>query len=646
MLDARLLLEDVIAHHGSKSRGNANLLMDQNDVLQCYLLLASTHRGTDAEEVLTNALEKMKGTSLEIQVIVELSRLLVKNNNAEHAVRVLKSVKKQPSSITAQLELANLYLQEDNEKEFIRCHKRNLNSIRTADTIISLGDAYMTAGSSEDALSYYKQAAKADPHKDVIVLRIGKTMLSLHDDDIHPVIQLYKNHLQEHPNHQLILLELAKLYNECDQQNQAITLLKTHLQQTEGGSELSTRLTLLILLTETYETIGETDEMHLSLEEAKDVCQRIVSGGKDSSNDLRSKLAAIFNRLARRYEDKGDLAVAEVQVTDALDIYCNDEESSVYLGQLLLKQGKVEECQHHCQWLRKMSPTSERVLELCGETFAAQAKYEDAIVTYKHLLSMDSQNYHALSKCIVLHHCDGKIEDIADLISNTEDDCGDTTSPGFQHAKGMSLLCQNRYQEAIICFSAIRGDGVWGSEAIIQMISIYLNRGVTGVSNIQSSITIVQKLLLELQSMSGVDQKRLQVINGYIHLYLGKTEVALKAFSEVLVNAKEYVPALLGLTKALLVVDPASNKARTVAKRITKLPYDAMYHEEFESSYLLLAEIYVQREKFDLAQELGNRVLKLNKSSAKAWEINGSVMELRGSYDEAANIYDKVLELM
>jgi tetratricopeptide repeat protein 21B len=178
------------------------------------------------------------------------------------------------------------------------------------------------------------------------------------------------------------------------------------------------------------------------------------------------------------------------------------------------------------------------------------------------------------------------------------------------------------------------------------MISIYLNRGVTGVSNIQSSITIVQKLLLELQSMSGVDQKRLQVINGYIHLYLGKTEVALKAFSEVLVNAKEYVPALLGLTKALLVVDPASNKARTVAKRITKLPYDAMYREEFESSYLLLAEIYVQREKFDLAQELGNRVLKLNKSSAKAWEINGSVMELRGSYDEAANIYDKVLELM
>jgi len=42
---------------------------------------------------------------------------------------------------------------------------------------------------------------------------------------------------------------------------------------------------------------------------------------------------------------------------------------------------------------------------------------------------------------------------------------------------------------------------------------------------------------------------------------------------------------------------------------------------EFERSYLMLADIYVGRGKFDLAQDLCKKCLSFNKSCSKAWEL-------------------------
>lgn len=49
--------------------------------------------------------------------------------------------------------------------------------------------------------------------------------------------------------------------------------------------------------------------------------------------------------------------------------------------------------------------------------------------------------------------------------------------------------------------------------------------------------------------------------------------------------------------------------------------YNSEEAEELEKSYLLLADIYVQSNKNDLAQELCRKCLTHNKSCVKAWEI-------------------------
>lgn len=70
------------------------------------------------------------------------------------------------------------------------------------------------------------------------------------------------------------------------------------------------------------------------------------------------------------------------------------------------------------------------------------------------------------------------------------------------------------------------------------------------------------------------------------------------------------------------------------------MTYNTEDAEEFERSWLLLADIYIQMGKFDLAQELLKRSLNYNKSCAKAWELLGFIMEKEQSYRDASDHYE------
>ncbi len=62
--------------------------------------------------------------------------------------------------------------------------------------------------------------------------------------------------------------------------------------------------------------------------------------------------------------------------------------------------------------------------------------------------------------------------------------------------------------------------------------------------------------------------------------------------------------------------------------------------EYLERCWLLLADIYIQGGKFDLATELLRKVLLHNKSSTKSYEYMGFIMEKESSYKDAAQHYE------
>ncbi|KAJ1556724.1 Tetratricopeptide repeat protein 21B, partial [Cladochytrium tenue] len=121
-------------------------------------------------------------------------------------------------------------------------------------------------------------------------------------------------------------------------------------------------------------------------------------------------------------------------------------------------------------------------------------------------------------------------------------------------------------------------------------------------------------------------------------------ERAITVLTDILTREKEYIPALLGLSVAhMLLKQPP--RARNHLKRIAKMDWEPEFADDFERSWLLLADIHIQGGKYDLATELLKRALAQNQSCAKAWEYLGLIMEKEASYRDAADHYDRAWRL-
>jgi tetratricopeptide repeat protein 21B len=84
-----------------------------------------------------------------------------------------------------------------------------------------------------------------------------------------------------------------------------------------------------------------------------------------------------------------------------------------------------------------------------------------------------------------------------------------------------------------------------------------------------------------------------------------------------------------------------TQRAKNHLKRICKNQWTFEEAEYLEKSWLLLSDIYIQASKFDIANDLLQKVLKHNKSSYKAYELCGVIAEKEQNFKNAAGHYDQ-----
>merc|ERR1711985_203813 len=95
------------------------------------------------------------------------------------------------------------------------------------------------------------------------------------------------------------------------------------------------------------------------------------------------------------------------------------------------------------------------------------------------------------------------------------------------------------------------------------------------------------------------------------------------------------------------VIQKQVTKARNQLKRIAdiaKKSYSPEWSDDFERAWLLLADIYIQGAKYDLASQLCHLAKDHNRSCGKAWELIGLIYEREQSYKDAAHHYEKAWE--
>jgi len=127
-----------------------------------------------------------------------------------------------------------------------------------------------------------------------------------------------------------------------------------------------------------------------------------------------------------------------------------------------------------------------------------------------------------------------------------------------------------------------------------------------------------------------------------------KAEQALNILGNIFERGnKNFVPALLATAQAQVITKQIT-KARNQLKRITDIAkkfYTSEWSDEFERAWLLLADIYIQSGKFDLASQFCHLAKDHNRSCGKAWELLGLIYEREQSYKDAAQNYEKAWEL-
>mmetsp|Transcript_22606 Transcript_22606/g.70743 ORF Transcript_22606/g.70743 Transcript_22606/m.70743 type:complete len:148 (+) Transcript_22606:3494-3937(+) len=141
---------------------------------------------------------------------------------------------------------------------------------------------------------------------------------------------------------------------------------------------------------------------------------------------------------------------------------------------------------------------------------------------------------------------------------------------------------------------------------------------------------MARRFLHELESFSLSPEMRLgaQILKARVIMATSKSDIdrAMQILLEVIQTDQNCVPAIFGISMGFL-MEGSIAKARNALKRIAKLPHSHGWIRELERSYLFLADIYIRRSKFDLAEDLCQRCLTYNVSCCKAWDLIGLVRE-------------------
>lgn len=234
-------------------------------------------------------------------------------------------------------------------------------------------------------------------------------------------------------------------------------------------------------------------------------------------------------------------------------------------------------------------------------------------------------------------------------------------SLGLNYCKGLFEWYTGNPNGALRFFNNARRDSEWGQQAIFNMIEICLNPdGDLPNENSTDSfddsdqnnsramaLKTAERLLNELKPRpGGMDNEALnhRLLKNFLQLasrHKGTIEMALTDLTAIASQDeyKDHVGPIFGMASAYILLKQ-SQRARNQLKRVSRNQWTFEDAEYLERCWLLLADLYIQSNKNDIAIDLLNKVLLHNKSCVKAYELKGCIEEKIQEYRSAAESYE------
>uniref|UniRef100_A0A8C3RN42 Tetratricopeptide repeat protein 21B n=1 Tax=Chelydra serpentina TaxID=8475 RepID=A0A8C3RN42_CHESE len=616
----------------SKSKAKRNEI-DASDRVSIFLELVEAHRLNgeqhEAAKVLQDAINEFTGTPEELRVVIANADLALAQGDIEQALTMLRNItSEQPYFVQAKEKMADIYLQYRKEKKlYASCYRDLVDKLPSSHTFLLLGDAYMNIQEPEEAIEVYEQALKKNPRDGTLASKIGKALIKTHNYS--KAISYYEAALKN-GQQKILCYDLAELLLKLRQYEKAEKVLQQALDHEPDGR-------YQVLLAKIYSKMEKTDEAIVSLQQARELQARVLKRVQIEQLDAvpaqKQLVAEICAEIAKHCTAQRNYEKAIKFYKEAV-IHCEtDNKVMLELARLYLAQDDTDACQHQCALLLKNDQDNE------------------AATMVKDFIARKLFNIRA-----------GKLEEVPRFLIMAEKHSSRAKlEPGFHYCKGLYLWYTGEPNDALRHFNRARKDTDWGQNAVYNMIEICLNpdnetvggevfENLDGdISNstekqesVQLAVRTAEKLLKELKPQTIQGHIQLRIMENYCLMATkqkSNVEQALNTFTEVVVAEKDHIPALLGMATAYMILKQTP-RARNQLKRISKMNWNPIDAEEFEKSWLLLADIYIQSAKYDMAGELLKRCLRHNRSCCKAYEYMGYIMEKEQAYKDASVNYE------
>uniref|UniRef100_A0A8B9G865 Tetratricopeptide repeat protein 21B n=1 Tax=Amazona collaria TaxID=241587 RepID=A0A8B9G865_9PSIT len=625
----------------SKTKGK-RIEIDTSDRVSIFLELVEVHHLNgephEAVIVLQEAINEFSGTSEELRVVIANADLAIAQGDVEQALTMLRNITpEQPYFVQAKEKMADIYLQHRKDKRlYAGCYRDLVEKLPSAHTLLLLGDAYMNIQEPDEAIEVYEQALKKNPKDPALASKIGKALIKTHNYS--KAISYYEAALRSGQQN-FLRYDLAELLMKLKQYEKAERVLQQALDH-EPGRSVNVRYH--VLLAKIYSKMEKIDEAIVSLQQARELQARVLKRAQIEQLDAvpaQKQLAAeICAEIAKH-------STAQRNYEKAIKFY---------------KEALV-----HCETDNKVSSPSDYFAfshSMMADLMFRKQDYEQAVFHFQQLLERKPDNYATLSRLIDLLRRAGKLEEVPRFLLMAEKHSSRTKlEPGFHYCKGLYLWYTGEPNDALRHFNKARKDSDWGQNAVYNMIEICLNPDNETVGgevfenldadignstekqeSVQLAVRTAENLLKELKPQTVQGHVQLRIMENYCLMATkqkSNVERALNTFTEIVVAEKDHIPALLGMATAYMILKQTP-RARNQLKRISKMSWNPIDAEEFEKSWLLLADIYIQSAKYDMAGELLKRCLRHNRSCCKAYEYMGYIMEKEQAYKDAAMNYE------
>ena len=414
----------------------------------------------------------------------------------------------------------------------------------------------------------------------------------------------------------------------------------------------------------------------------------LLPAEKEVSSTLAHELASYYQSHQSAHEQ------AVLYYHEALKANPSSLPSLLSLSQLFFSLNDYDQAQQTLLSLLRVSPQHKTASLLLAEIMYEKHEHDQAIYHFTSLLDKDGARFDALAKMIDILRRSGRLSEAPRFIDQCEKAVAGGKAgamatkekkvaegkaagekkdeavvhyvqhPGLHYCKGLYHHYSNSPRDALVHLNYARKDHTWGRPALQRMIDIYINpdhldlfveaadlkdgaqRKATSAgaddATAAANLAAAERLLHELAAL-GEKGPRHTILECYTLLASknkAKQERAVQLCTALLAQDANHVPGLLCLANAYHVLGQPA-KTRNYLKRVSKMKVAVEHVAEFEQSYLLLAEIYLDIGKFELSQELCKKVLNLNKSNGKAWEILGGIMEKEAAYRDASENYEQ-----